>query len=170
MTVVRRETEALPDGELLIELNEDQGQAPKIMLTLMGKEVALGRANLAQVFRKLTRSRAESLIDAILGVVRQPDEVSADGAIRARLEAEKAGKQKNEKGVALPVPVKARGANPTESGVELDVFGRKDLADKLRALADSIEVRDEKVLIVSCEIEPIRGGGQSISLRTVRRP
>lgn len=172
---VRSEVEDLQDGnELHVEVHEDttqKGFGHKVMLTLQGKSsgVALGRANLGQVFRQLTRQRAEWLVDAILGAIKRPDEVSADGALRARLEAEKA-KETAKLPANIPVPVKARGANPMAGvSIELDPFGRKDLADTLRKLADEVETRAPTVTIQQCEIEPIRGGGQVIALRVTRR-
>ncbi len=175
--MIRSEVEDLPDGnELHIEVHEDttlKGFGHKVMLTLQGKSsgVAMGRANLGQVFRTLTRQRAEWLVDAILGAMRRPDEVSADGSLRARLLAVEAERARPAAMQRVPAPVKGRSDNQAAiAGVELDPFGRKDLADKLRQLADLIEVRDARALIQQCDIEPIRGGGQSITLRVIKRP
>ncbi len=174
--MIRNETESLPDGnELIVEVHEDttlKGFGHKVMLTLQGKEsgIAMGRANLGQVFRQLTRQRAEWFVDAILDVVRRPDEVSADGTLRARLLAIEAERARPEAMQRVPAPVKGRAANQTAvTGVELDPFGRKDLAEKLRQIADLIETRDPRIVVQQCDIEPIRGGGQTIALRVIKR-
>jgi hypothetical protein len=165
--IVRTDVECLSDGnDLHIEVHEDESQGGfghKVMLTLMGRasNVAIGRANIGQVLRRLTRPRAEDLVDAILNVLRRPDDVPIDASIRAKAESSMRP--------TIPVPVKKRPDNQVAmAGVELDHFGRKDLADKLRQIADLVEVRDPKFVIQQCDIDPIRGGGQSIAFRGMK--
>lgn len=169
--IVRGEVEDLPDGnELHLEIHEDDtqgGLGHKVMLTLQGKAsgIAIGRANLGQVLRRLTRTRAEDIVDAVLAILRKPEDVAIDAALRTKLEE---SMRPDLQGV--PAPVKGRPENQAAvAGVELDPFGRKDLAGKLRQLADEIEVRDPKLTIQQLDIEPIRGGGQAIALRVIRR-
>lgn len=166
MTTVRKESEPLGDNELVIEVIEDNPASNRVALTLMSKgpqgEIAIGRANLGQVFRKQTRPQAEALVDTILGYLSK-GEGPAPTPIEAQIKARVTG-------VPIPVPVKARGPEgQTGAGIELDHLTRRDFAEILRKLADQIETNDPAVTLQQLDIEPIRGGGQTIALRAVRR-
>jgi hypothetical protein len=159
---VRKEVEPVGDSEMVIEVMEDSPTSNRVSITLVSKgdqgEIAVGRVNMGQVFRRQTRSQAESLVDAVLGFIRAaPEEGGAvDAAIRAKVTG------------AAPTPVKARVNTATQgAGIELDHFTRKDLGETLRKLADLVETNAPGAQILVLDIQPAKGGGKTISF-TVR--
>lgn len=169
MTTVRKEVEPLKDGnELVIEVIEDKPDANRVSITLMSKgsqgEIALGRANLGTVFRKQSRPQAENLVDAVMGFLRGddgPTPVPIEKQITARVTGQP----------VVPAPIKARSNHPTQGqAIELDHHTRRDFANTLRQLADMVETGDAKLAISALDIQPIRGGGQSIAFTAVRKP
>jgi len=169
-TTVRKDIEALtPDTELLVEVLEDNPTSNRVSLTLLvsgpqGK-LATGKVNLGQVFRKQTRHEAESLADAILGFLRETDDVVSapvETTVKANLTARAAGTQ-------VPMAVKDRSPTAKRGAIELDHLSRKDLAATLRKLADRIEVRDEGVEFQQLDLTPIKGGGTVISMTVSAR-
>lgn len=161
-TTVRKEVEPVGDSELVIEVLEDSPTSNRVSITLMSKgdqgDIAVGRANMGQVFRRQTRSQAEALVDALVGYVRSSPEdgKAVDAAIRDRV----TGK--------APTPVKARVNTATQgAGVELDHFTRKDLGETLRKLADLIEVNSPSTAVLALDIQPSKDGSKTMSI-TVR--
>lgn len=166
MTTVRRETEPLGENELVIEVVEDNPTSNRVALTLMSKgpqgEIALGRANLGQVFRKQTRPQAEALVDTILAYINRGDEPGSV-PIEERIKAKVTGSP-------IPVPVKERGPEgQTGAGIELDHMTRRDFAETLRKMADLVETNDPALSIIRLDIAPIRGGGQTLAFQAVRK-
>lgn len=169
MAVVRKEVETVGDNELIVEIIEDGPTSNRVALTLMSKgsqgEVALGRANLGQIFRKQLRAQAEALVDALLGFLHRAEEapVPIEAQIKERV------LRGNVPG--LPKPVKSRGADGSVgAGIELDHHSRQDFASTLRKIADSIETNDPCLTIHRCDIELFRGdgGGQTVSLQVTK--
>lgn len=171
-TTVRKEMEPLSeDSELMIEVLEDNPTSNRVSLTLLvngpqGK-LATGKVNLGQIFRKQSRSQAESLADAVIGFLRDVDdsapiETTVKAAIEARQEAQVSGTK-------VPTPVKDRSPTAKRGAIELDHLSRNDLANTLRKLADRIQVRDEGVEFQQLDLTPIRGGGTIISMTVTAR-
>lgn len=157
-TTVRKEVEPVGDSEMVIEVMEDSPTSNRVSITLMSKgeqgDIAVGRANLGQVFRRQTRSQAELLVDALIGYIRSAPEEG--GAIDAAIRDKVTGK--------VPAPVKARVNTATQgAGIELDHFTRKDLGTTFRRLADLIETNAPGAQVLSLDIQPAKGGSKTIS-------
>lgn len=167
VTVVRKESEDLDEStSLVFEVIQDNPTSNRVVVTLMTKgdqgELATGRANLGTVFRRQTRSDAERLLESLVSFSRSSsdDGVSIDTQIKNKV----TGKE------AIPIPVKQRPSGPVQiSGIELDHFTRNDLSKTLRSLADLVETNSPDTKVLSLDIQPVRGGGKTISF-SVKMP